>query len=159
MAIPDPCRALPDIAAIFSNAYLTSLCVVIVNEHCCPSVLPPCLFLSPHSAVLLFLPSCHCISTASSAAPHPSSSSCFSSLRSLLPIQLPAVTVSFSTKLPLPLSIVIFVGSLCRCLPAGVCYCLRLCLCVSVAGLSMWKNRFQLAVPVPERTNLPANFS
>lgn len=55
MAIPDPCRALPDIAATFSNAYLTSLCVVIVNEHCSASVLPPCLSLSPHTAVLLFL--------------------------------------------------------------------------------------------------------
>lgn len=30
--------ALPDIAATFSNAYLTSLCVVIVNQHCCTPV-------------------------------------------------------------------------------------------------------------------------
>lgn len=160
MAIPDPCRALPDIAATFSNAYLTSLCVVILNEHCCPSVLLPCLSLSPHSAVLLFLPS-----TAFQLRLQ---------LHRILPLLLVLArsglcfhsTASSHRQLLNKVAFAAVNCHLCRfSLSLSPCWCLllpptvSLYPCVSVAGLSMWKNRFQFAVPVPERTNLPANFS
>lgn len=156
MAIPDPCRALPDIAATFSNAYLTSLCVVIVNEHCCPYVLPFSLSLILH--ILLSCSSClpalHCISIASSTAPH------------LLPLLLVLALLPFNCQQSQSAS---QQSCLCRCqlsslslLSVAVAVSLLVSVTasdgvsVSVAGLSMWKNRFQLAVPVPERTNLPA---
>lgn len=138
--------ALPDIAATFSNAYLTSLCVVIVNQHCCT---PIRLSVSPLGP-----------------PPSPLSHSVVLQLR----LQLRWV---YSTRLQfarfLLLNKVAFAAVNCHLCVASPCLCLCLCLflclfsglpfCLSVAGLSMWKNRFQLAVPVPERTNLPATLA
>lgn len=92
--------ALPDIAATFSNAYLTSLCVVIVNQHCCTPIRLSVSPLGPPPSPSPILLCCNCVFNCAGFTLLVSNSLGFCS----------------STKLPLPLSIVIFV----LLLPASV---------------------------------------